>query len=96
MLPSGRFTESGLCNILEWKLTQKEERREMDSKGGTNDILHGSIWKQLILFGVPVLIGNLLQQLYNTVDSVIVGRYVSNLALAAVGSTTLVLLYYSS
>lgn len=60
----------------------------MDSKGSTNDILQGSIWKQLILFGVPVLIGNLLQQLYNTVDSVIVGRYVSNLALAAVGSTT--------
>lgn len=47
----------------------------------------GNIWKQLILFSIPLLLGNLFQQLYNAVDSVIVGRFVSTQALAAVGSS---------
>ena len=47
----------------------------------------GTIWKHLILFSIPLLIGNFFQQLYNTVDSVIVGNFVSSQALAAVGST---------
>lgn len=47
----------------------------------------GPILKRIILFAVPLLIGNLFQQLYNTVDSVIVGNFVSAQALAAVGST---------
>ncbi|HIR60733.1 MAG TPA: MATE family efflux transporter [Candidatus Faecivivens stercoravium] len=48
----------------------------------------GTIWKQLIYFAFPLLIGNLFQQLYNTVDSVVVGNFVSTEALAAVGSVT--------
>lgn len=48
----------------------------------------GSIVKQLILFSIPLLIGNLFQQLYNTVDSIIVGNYVGAEALAAVGTST--------
>jgi putative MATE family efflux protein len=51
------------------------------------DMTDGVIWKQLVLFAVPLLIGNLFQQLYNTVDSIIVGNFVSTQALAAVGST---------
>src|SRR5690554_3114825 len=47
----------------------------------------GVIWKQLILFSVPLLIGNLFQQFYNLVDSVVVGNFVGKEALAAVGST---------
>lgn len=47
----------------------------------------GSIWKQMILFSIPLLIGNLFQQLYNTVDSVVVGNYVGSDALAAVGAS---------
>ncbi len=47
----------------------------------------GVIWKQLVTFAIPLLIGNLFQQLYNTVDSIIVGNFVSTQALAAVGST---------
>ncbi len=47
----------------------------------------GNIWKQLILFSIPLLLGNLFQQLYNAVDSVIVGQFVSTQALAAVGSS---------
>ena len=47
----------------------------------------GVIWKELVLFSIPLLIGNLFQQLYNTVDSVIVGNYVGHNALAAVGAS---------
>ena len=48
----------------------------------------GSITKLLIMFAVPLVIGNLFQQLYNTVDSLVVGNFVGSHALAAVGSTT--------
>ena len=50
------------------------------------DMNSGSIVKHLLLFAVPLLIGNAFQQLYNTVDSVVVGNYVGKEALAAVGS----------
>ncbi len=47
----------------------------------------GVIWKQLLIFTIPLLIGNLFQQLYNTVDSIVVGNYVGPQALAAVGAS---------
>lgn len=50
------------------------------------DMTVGEPWKQIVLFTVPMLIGNIAQQLYNTVDSIVVGRYVGDNALAAVGS----------
>lgn len=46
----------------------------------------GVIWKQILLFALPLMAGNLFQQLYNTVDSIIVGNFVGKEALAAVGS----------
>ena len=52
-----------------------------------NSITTGVIWKQLLLFFFPILIGTFFQQLYNTVDTVIVGQYVGTEALAAVGTT---------
>lgn len=48
----------------------------------------GSIWRQLVGFSVPMAIGLLFQQLYNTVDTIVVGQFVSTQALAAVGSTS--------
>lgn len=51
----------------------------------------GSITKSLIYFSIPLLIGNLFQQLYNTVDSIVVGNFVGKEALAAVGSTTVII-----
>lgn len=48
----------------------------------------GVIWKQLMLYSIPLLIGNLFQQLYNTVDSIVVGRFIGSGALAAVGSSS--------
>lgn len=53
----------------------------------STDMTTGSIWKHLITFAVPVFLGNLCQQLYNTADSVIVGKYVGKEALAAVSSS---------
>ena len=54
----------------------------------TRDMTQGTIWKLLLAFALPLMIGNLFQQLYNTVDSIVVGQFVSKQALAAVGSTT--------
>lgn len=57
-------------------------------KNNTIDLTHGSIVKAIILFSIPLLIGNLFQQLYNAVDSYVVGNYVGTNALAAVGAST--------
>ena len=52
-----------------------------------NEILTGSIWKQILVFFFPILIGSFFQQLYNMVDTIVVGQYVGTKALAAVGTT---------
>ena len=57
----------------------------------TNQITEGVIWKQLLIFFFPIVVGTLFQQLYNTVDAVIVGRFVGKGALAAVGGSSAVL-----
>lgn len=54
----------------------------------SNGITEGAIFKQLLVFFFPVLLGTLFQQLYNTVDAVIVGRFVGKTALAAVGGSS--------
>ncbi len=53
-----------------------------------NGITQGVIWKQLLYFFFPILLGSFFQQLYNTVDAIVVGQYVGKEALAAVGGTT--------
>ena len=53
----------------------------------TQDFTKGVIWKQLLFFFFPILIGSFFQQLYNTVDTIIVGQACGTNALAAVGST---------
>lgn len=54
----------------------------------TNGITEGVIWKQLLLFFFPILLGSFFQQMYNTADTIIVGRFAGTSALAAVGSTS--------
>ena len=51
------------------------------------DMTQGAIWKQLLLFALPLALANLLQQSYNTIDAIIVGQFVSSYALAAVGAS---------
>lgn len=51
----------------------------------TNDLTGGSISKHLILLSVPLILGNILQQFYNTIDAFVVGRYTGDEAMAAIG-----------
>ena len=60
----------------------------MPQKISGNQITEGVIWKQLLKFFFPILLGTFFQQMYNTVDTIIVGRFVGTQALAAVGSTS--------
>ena len=53
-----------------------------------NSITEGVIWKQLLRFFIPILLGTFFQQLYNTVDAVVVGQFLGKQALAAVGGGT--------
>ena len=69
------FVERGIC-------------RTMERSVQGNSIIEGVIWKQLLIFFFPILIGTFFQQLYNTVDTIIVGQYVGKQALAAVGTTS--------
>ena len=55
------------------------------------DMTEGAPWRRIAEFAIPMLLGNLAQQLYNTVDSIVVGKYVGDNALAAVGTSTPIL-----
>ena len=59
----------------------------METLHGTNDLTEGVLWKKLLGFFFPILFGTLFQQLYNTVDAIIVGKFVGTQALAAVGGS---------
>lgn len=56
-------------------------------KMSVTSITEGVIWKQLLMFFFPILLGTFFQQMYNTVDTIIVGRFVGTNALAAVGAS---------
>lgn len=59
----------------------------MQTQAKQPQITEGVIWKQLLIFFFPILLGTFFQQMYNTVDTIIVGRLVGTEALAAVGAT---------
>ena len=54
------------------------------------DMTRGSVFRHVITFTFPLLVGNLFQQFYNLVDSLVVGNFVGTEALAAVGATTII------
>lgn len=64
-----------------------KQRRLFQNDGG-NGITEGVIWKQLLRFFFPILLGTFFQQLYNTADAIIVGKFVGKESLAAVGGAT--------
>ena len=64
-----------------------ERRRVQVPSQSVNRITEGVIWKQLLTYFFPILLGTFFKQLYTPVDTVIVGRFVGTQALAAVGST---------
>ena len=59
-------------------------------------LIKGNITKSLILFSIPMILGNLLQQLYNIADTFIVGQYIGSSALAAVGSSFTLMTFLTS
>ncbi len=59
-----------------------------------NPIITGPIWRQILYFFFPILLGSFFQQMYNTVDAVIVGQFVGKAALAAIGGSTNVLISF--
>ncbi len=59
----------------------------MEKKNNTL-MTEGSIWRKMVYFSIPLILGNLFQQLYNTVDSIIVGNFIGSEALAAVGASS--------
>lgn len=61
---------------------------QKENTAKVNQITEGVIWKQLLLFFFPILFGTLFQQVYNTADTVVVGRFVGKEALAAVGGSS--------
>jgi len=63
----------------------------LKSMFSAKDMTQGSPWKRIMEFSIPMLLGNIAQQLYNTADSVIVGHFVGDNALAAVGSASPIL-----
>ena len=66
----------------QWEAIMKQKRKV------SNGITEGVIWKQLLIFFFPMLFGTFFQQLYNTTDAIVVGRFVGKEALSAVGGTT--------
>lgn len=59
----------------------------MEKRASSTLMTEGSIWKKIIAFAIPLFLGNLFQQLYNTADSLIVGNFLGSNALAAVSSS---------
>lgn len=78
--------EKGLFFVSEKSIKQADSR-----KGRLEvDLLNGSIVKSLLLFAVPLFISNAFQQMYNAADTMIVGRYLGDVSLAAIGACTAV------
>ena len=59
----------------------------MDKRKGNTDLTEGKVWKVIVRFAVPLLVGNLLQQFYHITDSIIVGQFLGKEALAAVSAS---------
>ena len=59
----------------------------MDKRKGNSDLTEGKVWKVIVRFALPLLVGNLLQQFYNITDSIIVGQFLGKEALAAVSAS---------
>lgn len=68
------------------QIAATDNAMDLPKKKGQRDMTEGVIWKQILAFALPILLSNVIQRLYNAVDSIVVGRFVGHEALAAVGS----------
>ena len=62
------------------------ERAGKSQKNNQIDMLHGSLWDKIVLFALPLAASTILQQMFNSADVAVVGRFDSSQAMAAVGS----------
>ena len=62
----------------------------------SNDMTRGGVMRQMLMFALPLMLGNILQQCYNIADTFIVGRFVGAGALAAVGAAYALMVFVNS
>ena len=67
------------------------ERAGKSQKNNQIDMLHGSLWDKIVLFALPLAASTILQQMFNSADVAVVGRFDSSQAMAAVGSNGVVI-----
>lgn len=67
--------------------TMQEGSTEQNVREDQNNLTEGTIWRKILFFALPILLGQIFQQLYNTFDSLIVGKFLGDQALAAVSSS---------
>lgn len=80
--------------VLDIKLLRmKGKRTKMNT---SNNLIYGNETKAMLSFAIPMIIGNIFQQLYNVVDTIIVGKFIGSNALAAVGSSFAVMVFLTS
>ncbi len=73
---------------MEERERESEQRPASRVKSHDVDMTEGSVFKHILMFSLPLLVGNLFQQLYNMVDTWVVGNYVGDAAFSAVGTVT--------
>ena len=83
---SGNINNTG--SIKNAGNTEKVRNPGKSGRRSANDLTTGTVWMKLVLFFLPIAAGTCIQQLYNTVDGLIVGRFVGTIALAAVGGSS--------
>jgi putative MATE family efflux protein len=88
MQPDLCYFAAGVFNLIPLFCGERDAGMLSRLRQEKNGITEGIIWKQLLIFFFPILFGTFFQQLYNTVDAVVVGRFVGKEALAAVGGAT--------
>ena len=74
--------------MLIYKRGRTEYLMQKGKKANSMDMIHGSLWNKILLFALPLAASSILQQLFNSVDTAVVGRFASSQALAAVGSNS--------
>lgn len=74
--------------MLIYKRGRTEHLMQKGKKANSMDMIHGSLWNKILLFALPLAASSILQQLFNSVDTAVVGRFASSQALAAVGSNS--------
>ena len=83
---AGNGREEGVWEMNDDNISQGSSTRRHDRED-QNNLTEGSIWRKILFFALPILLGQIFQQLYNTFDSLIVGKFLGDQALAAVSSS---------